>query len=148
MRFVTTITGCTACFLLGTLVPLNTTRAQTQPTKTTYYNLSFMKSLPGHDPASIEEPWKSIHTDLLQSGTIKSWTVLEPMYAGPHNYDYMTLIAFNDLDAYTKIDYPTLFKKHWGESKWQSMAQQTMASRDEIGNEMWVVVAGIGSDPK
>jgi hypothetical protein len=152
MKHLIVIASCAACFILGTLVPLRTTNAQqgaTTPAKTTYYDVSFMKSLPGQDPISLEkEHWTPIHKDLLQRGTIKSWTVLQPIYSGPHNYDYMTIIAFDDINALNNIDYGTLFKKHWGESTWQSIMQKTEASRDMLGNEIWAVAARVSNDDK
>ena len=145
MKYLSTIGSCAVCFLLGTLVPLTGTHAQMDGSNATYYNLSFMKSRPGQNPISMErELWKPIHADLLQSGKIKSWTVLQPMFSGPHDYDYMTMIAFDKLDAYMAIDYQALFEKHWGKDKMQASMDRTENARDRVGSEMWQVVESVG----
>jgi hypothetical protein len=147
MKNLGVIGGCAVCFLLGTLMPLNRIHAQMGPANATYYNISFMKSRPGQNPISIErELWKPIHEDLLQSGKIKSWTVIQPMFSGPHNYDYMTMIAVNKLNDYMDIDYQALFEKHWGKDKMQSSMQRVDNARDMVGNEMWYVVESVGGN--
>jgi hypothetical protein len=147
MKYLSTIISCAVCFLLGTLVPLTGTHAQGDASSVTYYNLSFMKSRPGQNPMSMErELWKPIHADLLQSGKIKSWTVMQPMFSGPHDYDYMTMIAFNKLDAYLAIDYQALFEKHWGKDQVKTSMERTENARDMVGNEMWYVVDSVGSN--
>jgi hypothetical protein len=119
MRQITLIGSCAACFLLGTLMPVNRVHAQMDSSNTTFYNVSFMKSKPGQNPISVErELWKPIHEDLLQSGKIKSWTVLQPMFSGPHPYDYMTMIAANKMADYMAM----------------------------IGNQMWYVVESVGTN--
>src|SRR5437868_5482502 len=114
MKNLGIIGGCAVCFLLGTLMPFQRSHAQMEPANATFYNIAFMKSRPGQDPLKMErELWKPIHEDLLQSGKIKSWTVLQPMFSGPHNYDYVTMIAVNKLTDYMAMDYQALFEKHW-----------------------------------
>jgi hypothetical protein len=60
----------------------------------------------------------------------------------------MTIIAFDDINAYNNIDYSTLFKKYWGESTWQSIMKKTEASRDMLGNEIWALAARVSNDDK
>ena|SRR5947209_4414365 len=149
MKHLTAIASSAVCFVLGTLVPIAHTHAQTEPAaKETFYNISFMKSRPGQNPMAMErDDWTAIHQDLLKSGVIKSWTVLSPLYGGPHDYDYMTIIAFSDMNAYNNIDYASLFKKHWGD-KMQETMKRTGDSRDQVGNEVWSVVASVdGTQP-
>ena len=147
MRQLTLIGSCAVCFLLGTLMPLNRVHAQ-MDANTTFYNISFMKTKPGQNPVSVErELWKPIHEDLLQSGKIKSWTVLQPMFSGPHNYDYMTMIAVHKMTDYMAIDYQALFEKHWGKDKVQASMTRTDNAREMVGNEMWYVVESVGGNP-
>jgi hypothetical protein len=147
MKHLSIIGGCAICFLLCTLMPLQRSRAQTGPANATYYNISFMKSRPGQNPISIErELWKPIHEDLLQSGKIKSWTVMQPMFSGPHDYDYITMIAVNKLNDYMAIDYQALFDKRWGKDKTQTSMERTENARDMVGNEMWYIVESVGTN--
>jgi hypothetical protein len=89
--------------------------------------------------------WATIHQDLVKSGIIKSWAALEPLYVGAHNYDHITIIAFTDMSAYNNLEYQSLFKKHWGD-RMQAVLENTGASRDMIGNEIWGVVASVGGN--
>src|SRR5438067_70422 len=104
MKHLSIVGSCAVSFLLGTLVPLTRTHAQTDASNATFYNIAFMKSRPGQNPVSMErELWKPIHEDLLQSGKIKSWTVMQPMFSGPHDFDYITMIALNKVSDYMSI---------------------------------------------
>ena len=147
MKYFSIIGACAVCFLLGTLMPFNRVHAQMGSSNTTFYNISFMKTRPGQNPISMErELWKPIHEDLLQSGKIKSWTVMQPMFSGPHNYDYMTMIAMNKLSDYMATDLQALFEKHWGKDKVQASMTRTENARDMVGNEMWYVVESVGDN--
>ena len=146
MNKLFTLTACAICFILGTAANpfFAKTTAHAQDTaaqaKTTYYNISFYKSLPGQDPMKWEkDKWKPIHDEMVKSGQIKSWLVLEPMYSGDHLYDYMTVVGTDDIESYHKIKYNLVFQKIWGD-KWLDTLKQSLASRDQIGNELWSVV--------
>jgi len=131
--------------MLGALVGLPSLHAQDGNQSTTYYQISFMKSRPGHDPVKMERDlWKPLQAGRLQSGQIKSWSVMRPIFSGPHEYDYITVEAYSSLDAMTKTDYMGLFEKYWGKDKIQSSMEQTEQARDMLGNEVWVTVESVG----
>jgi hypothetical protein len=141
MKRATFIAGCALSFLLGTIVPLTKTHAQSSAATQTFYQISFMKAKAGQDALKMErELWKPIHTDRVNTGQINSWTVMQPIYAGPHPYDYITVEAANTIDAFTHTDYNQIMTKTWGKEKLESGTAQTMAARDMVGNEMWVAV--------
>jgi hypothetical protein len=84
----------------------------------------------------------------MNSGHLNSWTVIEPMFAGPHPYDYITIESVNNLDDFTKTDYGQIFAKVWGKENIESRMTQTMNARDEIGNEIWQVDESISKPAK
>lgn len=137
-------TGCLLAFMLGTMVPLRESHAQGNPAKRTFYQISFMKSKAGQDALKMErELWRPIQAGRVSSGHLISWTVMQPLFAGPHPYDYMTMEIAENLDDFTKLDYPQLMKKSWVESRFEANVSQTMNARDMIGNEMWEVVESV-----
>ena len=78
------IAGCALSFVLGTIVPVTKTHAQSSAATQTFYQISFMKTKPGQDALKMErELWKPIHTDRVNTGQINSWTVMQPIYGGP-----------------------------------------------------------------
>jgi hypothetical protein len=147
MKYLGMVTCSTLCFLLGTMVPITRSHAQAPPPpEATYYNLSFYKSKPGQDPLAMErELWKPIHEDLRKGGVIQSWSVLSPAYMGPHPYDYMTVIAFRNVQTFQSTKYQTLFEKHWGKDKVEANLKRTGESRDLIGNELWYAAETVGA---
>jgi hypothetical protein len=74
---------------------------------------------------------------------INSWTVMQPVFAGAHAYDYITVEGFNSLDAFVKTDYGDMLAKLWGKDKFQSNFTQIMNARDMLGNEIWEVVESV-----
>jgi hypothetical protein len=54
MKHLSMIGSCAICFLLGTLVPLTRTHAQTEASNPTFCNISFMKTRPGQNPINME----------------------------------------------------------------------------------------------
>jgi hypothetical protein len=144
MKHLSFIAACALSFICGTLVPLTRTHAQTNAPARTYYQISFMKTKPGQNALKMErELWKPIHTDRMKNGQINSWTVMEPMYAGPHPYDYITVETSNSVDAFTHTDYDELMTKAWGKDKLESGYAQTTNARDMVGDEIWVATESI-----
>jgi hypothetical protein len=150
MKHVGYVIACIVAFSLGTLVPVRDTHAQTDaPNNTTYYSISFNKSKPGQDWRKMEHDlWKPIEQERINSGHLNSWTVMEPVFAGPHPYDYITVESSNNLDDITKADYEKVFTKVWGEKNIESRMTQTYATRDQIGDELWVVDDGVSKPSK
>lgn len=149
MKRLSFIAACALSFLLGTIVPITNTRAQSSLSSPTFYLIGFMKTKPGQDALKMErELWKPIHTDRVNSGQINSWTVMQPIFAGPHPYDYVTVETANSIDALTHTDYNQLMTKAWGKEKLESGTAQTLAARDLVGNEMWVAVEGVSKQNK
>ena len=141
--------ACVLCFLLGTIVPISHTHAQSSAPAQTFYQISFMKMKPGQDAFKMERDlWKPIHTDRVNSGQINSWTIMQPVYAGPHPYDYITVETASSMDAFTHTDYNQIMTKSWGKEKLESGMTQTVAARDMLGNEMWVAVDGVSKQNK
>ena len=144
MKLISFIAACTVCFILGTFVPMRQTHAQTTAPARTYFQISFMKSKPGQDAVKMErELWKPIHLDRMNKGQINSWTVMEPMFSGPHPYDYLTVETSNSPNTYTNTDYGELLTKAWGKDKMESNSARTFNARDMVGNELWVSVEGV-----
>ncbi len=138
------IAGCCLSFALGTVVPVFHTQAQSSASPETYYEISFMKTKTGQDALKMErELWKPIQTDRVNTGQIKSWSTMQPIFSGPHPYDYMTVQTANSLDAFAHVDYRHLLTKVWGKEKVQSAMAQTDAARDMMGDEVWVVVDSV-----
>jgi len=149
MKHLSFIAACALSFVFGTFVPLTHSHAQTSAPTRTFYQISFMKTKLGQDALKMErELWKPIHTNLINSGQINSWTVMQPVYGGPHPYDYITVETSNSLDAFSHMDYEQLMTKAWGKEKLESGSAQTMNARDMIGNEIWVGVEGISKQVK
>jgi hypothetical protein len=149
MKRLTFIAGCALSFLLGTIVPLTKSHAQSSAATQTFYQISFMKTKPGQDALKMErELWKPIHTDRVNTGQINSWTVMQPIYAGPHPYDYITVETAPSIDAFTHTDYNQIMTKAWGKEKLESGNAQTMAARDFVGNEVWVAVENVSKQIK
>ena len=149
MKLFGSIVACALAFVLGTLMPIRDTQAQTTAPTSTFYQISFHKSRPGQDWRKVEhELWKPVHTERMNSGHLNSWTVIEPEFAGPHPYDYITIESFNNLDDFTKTDYGQIFAKVWGKENIESRITQTTNARDEIGNEIWQVDESISKPAK
>lgn len=144
--------SCALCFVLGTLVSLPRIHAQeSTATSHTFYVIDYMKSRVGQDPFKMERDlWKPLHQSRLQSGEITSWAVMEPVLAGPHNYDYITVTGYRSMEAYAKADSSMRAEaeKIWGKDKLQSSMTQTDQARDMLGSEMYVVVDSIGEARK
>ena len=94
------------------------------------------------------ELWKPIHTDRIKNGQINSWAVMQPVFAGAHPYDYITVESFNSLDTLVKTDYGHLMTKAWGEDKLESGQTRTMNARDMLGNEIWEVVESASKESR
>src|SRR5690242_7308512 len=118
MKRVSFIVGCALSFTLGTIMSSSHTHAQSSAPTQTFYQVSFMKTKPGQDALKMErELWKPIHTERVNSGQINSWTVMQPIFVGPHPYDYITVEAANSMDAFTHVDYSQIMTKSWGKEK-------------------------------
>jgi len=149
MKRLSFIAACALSFLFGTLVPLTKTHAQSSAPTQTYYQISFMKTKPGQDALKMErELWKPIHADRVNTGQINSWTIMQPVYAGPHPYDYITVETANSMDNFTHTDYEQIMTKGWGKEKLESGEARTMAARDLVGNEVWVEVESVSKQSK
>jgi hypothetical protein len=141
---------CVFCFVLGTLVPVTHTHAQQNtPQQQTYYVIDYMKTYPGQDSLKMEQTlWKPFHQESLKAGDIKSWAVMQPVLAGPHNYDYITVTGYSSLEAYAKLNqagFTARAEKVWGKDKMQGAFDQTDKTRDMLGSEMFVVLDSVAS---
>jgi hypothetical protein len=146
MKNLSIVAACALSFILGTLMPLKRVHAQSDTAKPTYYMISFMKTRPGQDPIKMERDlWKPIHADRVASGAIDSWTVMQPLFFGPHPYDYITVETSSSLEKLTSTNYVPAMEKAWGtdKSKYNANFERTMNSRDQVGNELWVSVDGV-----
>jgi len=140
MKHMGYIVACVLAFALGTLLPVQDTHAQTDTQTTTFYQIAFHKSRPGQDWRKVEHDlWRPIQQERVNSGHLSSWTILEPVFAGPHPYDYITVESSNNIDDIIKADFGTVFSKVWGDKNIESRMTQTNAARDEVGNELWAV---------
>jgi hypothetical protein len=149
MKHLGYILTCVVAFALGTLLPVRDTHAQTDTPTTTYYQIAFHKSRPGQDWRKVEHDlWMPIQQERVNSGHLSSWTVIEPMYAGPHPYDYITVESSNNLDDITKADFGKVFTKIWGEQNIESQMTQTYSARDDVGNELWIVDDSVSKPSK
>ena len=140
------IVGCALCFVLGAFVPLRRIHAQTDAPKQSYYMISFMKTKPGQDPIKMEQDlWKPIQASRVADGTIDSWTIMQPLFFGPHPYDYLTVETSTSMEKLTSTNYVSAMKKAWGteKSKYNANFERTMNARDQVGNELWVSVDGV-----
>ncbi len=141
--------ACALCFALGTIVPVVITHAQSNAPARTFYQISFMKTRPGQDAFKMErELWKPIHVDRVNTGQINSWTVMQPIYSGPHPYDYITVETANTMNAFTGTDYEQVMTRAWGKERLESGMAKTEAARDMIGNEVWVAVDNVSKQTK
>jgi len=114
-----------------------------------FYEISFHKSRPGQDWLKVErEYWKPIQTERVNSGHLSYWAVLQPVFSGPHPYDYITVQSSTNLDDMTKTDFDQLFTKVWGKDNVESRMTQTMNARDEIGDEIWQVAESVSKSTK
>ncbi len=150
MKNLKIIMACGFCFLLGASVPIKLIHAQADKLPETYYMLSFMKTRPGQNAFKMErELWKPIQRERVDKGDTDSWTVIEPMFSGPHLYDYMTVETASSLDKLTHIDYGPAMTKAWGTvEKIRSNAARTDSARDLLGSEIWVSVDGVSKQVK
>ncbi|MGI8961344.1 MAG: hypothetical protein ACR2IV_16590 [Bryobacteraceae bacterium] len=149
MKYLSFIAACALSFVLGTFVPLTHIHAQTSAPARMFYQISFMKTKPGQDAMKMErELWKPIHSDRANNGQINSWTVMQPVYSGPHPYDYITVEASNSLDSFLHTDYVQLMTKAWGKDKFESGNAQTMNARDMLGTELWVATESVSKQAK
>lgn len=139
--------ACTASFVVGTFVSLPKVHAQETTSSRTFYVVDYMKSRMGQDPIKLERDlWKPLHQDRLKNGDITSWAVMEPVLAGPHNYDYITVTGYSSMEAYARTEarMRSSAEKIWGKDKLQSSMAQTEQTRDMLGSEMYMVVDSIG----
>ncbi|MDQ2841472.1 MAG: hypothetical protein M3Y72_10630 [Acidobacteriota bacterium] len=146
MKHLSVISACVFCFALGTLMPLKNLHAQADTPKQTYYMISFMKTKPGQDPIKMEQDlWKPIQADRVAQGAIDSWTIMQPLFFGPHPYDYLTVETSTSREKLTSTNYVPAMKKAWGtdKSKYNENFERTMNARDQVGNELWVSVDGV-----
>lgn len=151
MKRLRFIGSCVLCFGLGALLPLKTTHAQSDAGKQTYYMISFMKTKPGQDPIKMEQDlWKPIHASRVADGLIDSWTILQPLFFGPHPYDYITIETSTSKEKLMSTNYVPSMQKAWGmdKSKYNANFERTMSARDQIGNELWVSVDGVAKQVK
>ncbi len=149
MSHLKLIAACGFCFLLGTLFPQKHVHAQTNNHSETYYLISFMKTKPGQDALKMEqELWKPIQLERVNKGEIESWTVMQPLFSGPHPYDYLTVETASNIDKLTHADFAPTITKAWGKEKYSANLERTMNARDMLGNEVWVFVDGISKRMK
>src|SRR5881397_307815 len=100
MKRLGLIAACALCFALGTIVPLKRTHAQNSSSNQTYYVIDYMKSRLGQDPYKMERDlWKPVQQERLKTGSITSWSVMSPVLAGPHDYDYITVTGYRSMEA-------------------------------------------------
>ena len=149
MKHLGYIAACVVAFALGTLAPVRDTHAQADSQTTTFYQIAFHKSRPGQDWRKVEhELWRPIQQERVNSGQLGSWTVMEPVFAGPHPYDYITVESSNNIDDITKADFGKVFSKVWGDKNIDSRMKQTNEARDEVGNELWAVDESVSKSSK
>ena len=149
MKHLSYIAACVVAFSLGTLIPVRGTHAQTATPPTTYYQISFHQSRPGQDWRKVEHDlWKPIQQERVNSGHLDSWTVMEPVFAGPHPYDYITVESSSNLDDITKAEFGKVFSKVWGDKNIESRISQTYSARDDVGNELWAVDESVSKQSK
>jgi hypothetical protein len=143
--------ACIVSFLAGTLVGLPHAKAQAsgQSQKRLYYQVGYMKTRPGHDAYKFEhELWGPIHRERLKNGNITSWAVMEPMFGGALNYDYVTVTGFHSLKDLEDEDMQAVANKVWGKEKIQAAMKQTDDTRDMLGSEIYRVVDSIEAPRK
>jgi hypothetical protein len=141
--------ACILSFALGTLIRLPHVKAQTSTQQRMYYQVDYMKSRHGQDPYKLEhDVWGPIHKHMVKEGVITSWSMMQPVYAGAHNYDYITVTGFHSLKDMENIDYQAIFNKVWGKDKSQTAMQQTDDTRDMLGSEVYVVADSVDSATK
>ncbi len=146
MKNLSILAACAVCFLLGTLIPLKRVHAQSDTSKPTYYMISFMKTRPGQDAIKMERDlWKPIHSERVAKGNIDSCTIMQPVFFGPHPYDYITVETSNSMEKLTSTNYVPAMEKAWGadRSKYNANFERTMNSRDQVGDEIWVSVDSV-----
>src|SRR5215469_12871338 len=98
MKRLSTFAACLICFVLGSLVPMTRTHAQSNQNKRMYYAVDYMKTKPSQNPEKIEhEMWKPVHAQMQKDGVIVSWAVMEPRCGGSEAYDYITVTGFASL---------------------------------------------------
>jgi hypothetical protein len=100
MKRYRVIAACVLSFLAGALLRLPHAKAQTSAStqKRMYYEVDYMKTRHGQDPYKLEhDAWGPIHKERLKNGEITSWAMMQPLYAGAHNYDYVTVTGFHSL---------------------------------------------------
>jgi hypothetical protein len=151
MRRFSILAACVMAFSLGTLVRMPRAKAQTNsPTqKRMYYQVDYMKTRHGQDPYKLEhDVWGPIHKEMIKNGVITSWSMMQPLYAGAHNYDYITVTGFQSLKDLENADYPAIFNKVWGKDKSQTTMQQTDDTRDMLGSEIYLVTDSIEAPGK
>ena len=118
MKSLSIIAACVFCFILGTLTPLKRVHAQSDTSKPTYYMISFMKTRPGQNPMKMERDlWKPIQADRVANGDIDSWTIMQPVFFGPHSYDYITVMSSTSMQKLTSTNYVPAMEKAWGTDK-------------------------------
>ena len=114
--------------------------------------MAFMKSNSGQNAIKMEEDlWKPVHTDRVANGAIDSWTVMVPMFSGPHPYDYMTVETSTSMEKLTSgRDMGSSIEKVWGtdKSKYKEKSERTGDARERVGAELWVAVDGVSRQVK
>lgn len=146
------IASCGLCFVLGAFVPLKKIHAQADSPKEVYYLMAFMKSKAGQDPVKMEQDlWKPVHADRVAKGLLDSWTVMQPVFSGPHPYDYITIETSTSMEKLTsgRSMLPSI-EKAWGpdKSKYKEYGERTENARERVGAELWVVVDGVSKQVK
>jgi hypothetical protein len=117
-------------------------RSATVP-QSRYILVDFMRSKPGVNYVAVaRELWKPIHQERVKSGTLNQWALYELVLPGgtSYPYDYGTVNSVSSLSA-LEAPYPDdLFRRVHPRTPLTEIGNRTMASRDLVRSELWVLI--------
>lgn len=136
--------------LVFSILILSSALAQSD-SPTLYVRVDYMKVAPGNeeDYVNVERTtWKPIHEARMKAGIITNWFLYSVEYPSGTNADY-TYATVNIYDDFSKMkdDYPeSVMQTAHPDVKFGEMMAKTLASRDLVRSELWVMHDSVQPD--
>ena len=139
--------------LVFSILILSSALAQSD-SPTLYVKVDYMKVAPGNeeDYVNVERTtWKPIHEARMKAGIITNWSLYSVEYPYGTNADY-TYATVNIYDDFSKMkdDYPESVMQtahpDVNENQFGEMMAKTLASRDLVRSELWVMHDSVQPD--
>ncbi|HEX9658913.1 MAG TPA: hypothetical protein VGA18_01385 [Rhodothermales bacterium] len=131
--------------VMATLTVLTTPPAFAQVDSTLYLTVDCMKST-SPDYVDVEQQiWKPMHQELVNQGRKATWALYGVRFGSREKCDYYTVSTFFGSKSMQSdlADLPDVFAKVHSEADLDEAVAKTLASREVVETELWMMVAGV-----